>query len=608
LFLNLFVRRPKIFDLMMNIDKTFESAIKHYQTGNLGTAESLCQEILEIQPQNFNALLMLGVIFHESGDYDLAITYTERSLEAYEASAVAHYNLGISYQKKGQPDKAISYYQRALALDSSLVSACYNLGSIFQEKGLSGEALMYYQRALELDPGLADAVNNIGIIFQAKGRPEEAITYYQRAIELDPNLADAYYNLGKVLQEKGEVDDAAAKYEKALQLQPGSAEACNNLGLCLQEKRQFDEALVHFRKAADLDPGFAEAYYNLALYHQDRNLIEKALGYYAKAIELKPDFVDAHWNMACALLLSGNFGRGWREYEWRWKLKEHRGVKISGPQWDGSDISGRTVLLHAEQGFGDAIQFVRYAPLVAERGASVILQCPEELVSLFRRVRGIEKVVADGMRLPRFDLHCPLLSLPLVFGTTLENIPAEIPYITADSQLSRRWRDRLQQDAARLKIGLVWAGRMKAERERRRSCSLELFSSLSHINGITFYSLQKGERAGQANTPPTRVKFVDFTEEIHDFADTAALIDNLDLVISVDTAVAHLAGALGKPVWTLIPYMPDWRWLLARGDSPWYPTMRLFRQPAPGDWEAVINCVDTELRELVARACDRREK
>jgi tetratricopeptide (TPR) repeat protein len=554
---------------------------------------------LKIQPQNFDALLMLGVIFYRTGDYDLAIAYTEKAVQSEPASAAAYYNLGISYQEKGKLYRAVSYYQKALQLDPLLVSACFNLGSVFQEEGRLEEAMRYYQRALELDPTLADATNNMGIILHEKGRIEEAEAHYKMALELDPTLADAYYNLGKLLQEKGRIDESIAYYEKALQLNPDSAEVNNNLGFCLQEKGQSAEALRYFKKALELDPNFAEAYYNLALFHQDRNLIERAIEYYREAIKLNPDFVGAHWNMACALLLSGNFEVGWREYEWRWKLKGHRGYQISRPRWDGSVISGRTILLHAEQGFGDAIQFVRYAPLVAERGGRVILQCPENLAALFKRVHGVERVIADGGQLPEIYLQCPLLSLPLVLGTTLGNIPAEIPYISADPLLALKWEEKLRRDDSRLKIGLVWAGRIKEERERPRSCSLDVFSSLSHIAEIIFYSLQKGEAAVQTRNSPRGMNLIDLTEKINDFSDTAAFIKNLDLIISVDTAVAHLAGALGKPVWTLLPFSPDWRWMLNREDNPWYPTMRLFRQPSPGDWETVIQCVERELENLL---------
>jgi tetratricopeptide (TPR) repeat protein len=552
----------------MNIEKILQSAAAYYQAGNVRQAESLCEEVLKIDPQNTGALFLSGLICQASNAFD----------------------------------QAISFYKKALQLNASLVSAYFNLGSISQEKGRPDEAVAYYQKALELDPTLADAWNAMGIIFQEKGQSEEAITHYRKAISLDPDLADAYYNLGKVFWETGQSDGAITYYQKALRLNPNSAEVYNNLGFCLQEKGDYDKAVTYFQRAIGLNPNFAEAYYNLALHYHDRNLPDEAVGYYRKAIERSPDFVNAHWNMACALLLAGNFDQGWREYEWRWKLKDHCGYTFSSAAWDGPDISGRTILLHAEQGFGDAIQFIRYAPLVAKRGARVVVQCPKELASLLGNVEDVEQVVANGGQLPDFDLQCPLLSLPRVFGTTLETIPVEIPYITADVPFLQKWRDRLHGDGPGFKVGLVWAGRIKAKRERGRSCSLDLFSPLARFDEITFYSLQKGEGAEQAKTPPKDMKLIDYTEEIRDFSDTAAIIEHLNLVISIDTAVSHLAGALGKPVWTLLPFVPDWRWMLDRDDSPWYPTMRLFRQPLPGDWEAVIHAIAGELGRFIHKS------
>ena len=620
----------------ININEALRSAVSFLETGNISQAEFLYKKVIDIQPSNFDALFMLGAIYLQSGNYDMSISYTEMALQSDPANAAAYYNLGMAFQekceldrailyyrraieldpdsalaycnlgavfqKRNEFDRAIPYYKKALELDPLLVKASYNLGSVLQEKGELEKAITFYQKALKLDPSFADAWNTLGSALQEKGQLDEAIGYYRKAIECDPNLMDAYYNIGKVLMEKGQPDEAIDHYQKALQLNPDSSEAHNNLGFSLLEKGQSDEALSHFRKAISLNPNFAEAYYNLALYHQDRNLLHEAILYYEKAIQYRPDFVDAHWNMACALLLSGNIERGWKEYEWRWKLKGHRASNISGPRWDGSDISGQTILLHAEQAFGDTIQFIRYATLVAECGAKVIVQAPKELVRLLGNVHGIEEVVAYGKQLPEFDLHCPLLSLPLVFGTDLGSIPAQIPYINVNASLSQKWRDRLQCDSSRLKIGLVWTGRIKAERERRRSCTPDLFSSLTQFEDTTFYSLHKGEGIQQANALPKDIKLVDYTEELNDFLDTAALAVNLDLIISIDTAVAHLAGALGRPVWTMLPYVPDWRWMLDRRDSPWYPTMRLFRQPSSGNWEAAISDVARELDDLLKRS------
>ena len=307
---------------------------------------------------------------------------------------------------------------------------------------------------------------------------------------------------------------------------------------------------------------------------------------------LSPDNAVFHWNLSLALLLSGNFEEGWKEYEWRQKVKDFPNRIVSQPLWDGSDIAGQTILLQAEQGYGDTIQFIRYASMVAQRGANVIVSCQNELTSLLKKVDGIHHVAGYHEPIPEFDVYCPLLSLPLIFHTTVESIPAHVPYIKPEPSLFQHWRAKIQNHVSRLKIGLVWAGR------EQRSCPLELFTPLAEIHYSTFYSLQKGEAAEQAKNPPEGMKLIDYTEDIHDFSDTAAFIENLDLVISVDTAVAHLAGALGKPVWTLLPFVPDWRWLLNRDDSPWYPTMRLFRQPSPGDWESVIARIAQDLTAI----------
>jgi hypothetical protein len=301
-----------------------------------------------------------------------------------------------------------------------------------------------------------------------------------------------------------------------------------------------------------------------------------------------------------ALLLKGDFKNGWKEYEWRWEAKCFISKKFhfSKPFWDGGDITGRTILLHAEQGLGDTIQFVRYVSLVERMGAKVITACQKELKSLLVKSKLFGTVVSFQDPIPEFDIHCPLMSLPFTLLTSIETIPAEIPYITADSELISRWRERIQPDHS-FKIGVVWSGNPKYKKNRVRSCSLETFSPLAEHNEITFYSLQKGDAAEQAKNPSNNMKLVDLTDEINDFSDTAAFIEHLDFIITVDTAVAHLAGAMGKPVWTLLPFVPDWRWMLDREDSPWYPTMKLFRQTSPGDWDSVIMRIKEELKEFL---------
>lgn len=518
----------------MNINEAIDSAMKCFESGDLRRAALICEEVLKIHPHNAKAFHLLGVIYYQNGAFDLALQNVKESLLLDPANAEAYYNLGNILKEIKRPDEAIACYIKAIQLNPSITHVYMNLGTVLQEKGLFDEAIINYRKALRCDPNNADIYYNLGLVSEEKDQLDEAISYYQKAILLNSDFADAY----------------------------------NNLGILFNKKNQPDSALTCYKKAIELDPHFA----------------------------------DAHWNMSHALLLTGQFQEGWKEYEWRWKVKElyHHSLpqprNFSQPIWDGSDIKGRIILLYAEQGFGDAIQFIRYAPLVAQYGATVIVECPNKLTSLLQNTEGIHKVIAYGDRLPEFDVHCPLLSLPSLFNTTLDNIPAKIPYIIPNPTLIQEWREVINRNDFNFKVGLVWAtDRLPKE----KSCLLETFSSLTLLNDISFYSLQKGEPAIQSKKLPKGMNFFDYTEKINDFSDTAALIMNLDLVISVDTAVAHLAGALGKPVWTLLPFTPDWRWMLNREDSPWYPTMKLFRQPEPGNWNTVIVHIKKEIRVLI---------
>ncbi|MBM4146648.1 MAG: tetratricopeptide repeat protein [Nitrospira sp.] len=439
-----------------------------------------------------------------------------------------------------------------------------------------------------------------GIAFQDKGRLEEAITCYQKAIELNKNLTGAFYNLGVAFQKKGQIDKSILYYEIAIGLNQDFTEAHYNLGIAYKEKALFDEAMICFQRVLQLKPDHSDASYNFGNVYAAKGQFNEAIQCYQRAIELNPDYAEAHWNIALINLLLGNFKEGWKGYEWRWKLKDiisHR--DFSQPIWNGYDINGKTILLHAEQGFGDTIQFIRYAPLVAQRSARVILECQKELVSLLKSVEGIHQVISYEESLPDFNIHCPLLNLPSIFNTTTDNIPAEIPYITADASLIKKWHEKVKHDTSKLKIGLVWAGEKLYKNDFSRSCSFEIFSALNLSDDITWYSLQKGDPSTQVENSLKGINLIDYTDELRDFSDTAALMQNLDLIISVDTAVAHLAGALGKPIWTLLPFVPDWRWMLNREDSPWYPTMRLFRQPSRGDWKSILENVADSLNKFI---------
>ncbi|MGA2443739.1 MAG: tetratricopeptide repeat-containing glycosyltransferase family protein [Tepidisphaeraceae bacterium] len=518
----------------------------------------------------------------------------------------AMHNLAVISLQVGRYDLALDLIRRTIALNPSNPEAHYNLGKALTDMGQLHEGVTSLRQAIRLKPDYAEAHSNLGIALRGLGQFDQAIAAYREAIRLKPGFAEAHNNLGNVLRDVKQLDGAIAACRQAILLKPGYAKAHNNLGNALKDNGQLDEAIAAYRQAIRLDPGYAEAHVNLEIAYRDTGQLDKAIDSCRQAIAIKPDYAEPHFNLALSLLTSGDFQHGWQEYEWRWKCKDFPSP-FAQPQWDGCLLEGRTLLLHTEQGHGDALQFIRYLPLVAERGGKIVIECYAELQRLFQTNTGRCQIVVRGQPLPVFDFHCPLLSLPRVFGTSLANIPKDVPYLHADAEDAGRWQQRLADHSPLVKVGLGWAGRPTHTNDRNRSMKLARLAPLGQAPGARFFSLQKGAAAAEAQTPPPGMELVDWTEELKDFADTAALISNLDLVIAVDTAVVHLAGAMGKPVWTLLPFNSDWRWLLERQDSPWYPTMRcwllerqdspwyptmrLFRQPRIGDWDTVITRV-----------------
>ncbi|MGA8951062.1 MAG: tetratricopeptide repeat protein [Xanthobacteraceae bacterium] len=470
------------------------------------------------------------------------------------------------------------------------------------------EALASCERALAQRPDFAEAHCHRGNALRKLKWPHKALASYDRALSLKPAYAEALSNRGTVLHDLHRFVEALADYDRALALRPGFAEAFSNRGNALQELKRFEEALEDYKRANLLRQNFAEAYSNCGNALRELARFGEALAGFDRAIAIEPELAEAHFNAAICLLLTGDLDRGWKQYEWRWNTEQMHSAKrnFSQPQWTGSgEIAAKTILLHAEQGLGDTLQFCRYAPRVAARGARVILEVQKPLVALMRALSGDIEIIAKGDYLPGFDLHCPLLSLPLAFNTDLETIPGETPYLSADAAKREGWRDRLGPHDKPL-VGLVWAGDPRKQLpnahliDRQRSVAFDMLAPLFDLAECTFVNLQKGEDAvTQLRNSPLCHRVIDWSDDFHDFSDTAALIDNLDLVIAVDTSVAHLAGALGKPLWLLNRYNTCWRWLLNRNDSPWYPTARIFRQNEARNWDSVIVQVRDALRDHV---------
>jgi Tfp pilus assembly protein PilF len=439
------------------------------------------------------------------------------------------------------------------------------------------------------------ALNARGLDHQKAGRHSESIQIFTEALTLSPDSGILHYNLANSLKALREFETALSHYRKSLELGLKIPEVLNNLGVCLRDLKRYNEALDCFKGAVYLDPSFLLAHLNMGFLWLLMEKPSKALAPLQDALKINPHNPDAHWFLAHTFLILGDYEKGWEEYEWRWQKVDSSVPQrvFPEPTWTGEEFKGRTLLVWCEQGFGDTLQFIRFAKPLKEMGGAVILECPESLRGLLRRTQGLDRVVAQGESLPAFDLQCPLLSLPRLLGTTLKTLPAEVPYVEVDPDILTCWNMELA-DAKGGKVGLVWSGNIFPDHNRHRSLDPEMIRPLFQVPGVRFYSLQKGEAASEASKMPV----IDFSSRLTDFAQTAGLMKGLDLVITIDTSVAHLAGALGKEVWTLLPFSPDWRWFLERADSPWYPSMRLFRQPKPGDWKSVIKQIARELKRL----------
>jgi Flp pilus assembly protein TadD len=486
------------------------------------------------------------------------------------------------------------------------VISLFDEGFALHQAGRLADAEKIYYQVLEMQPDHFDSLHLLGVILHQRGNPTQAVRQIDVALKKRPNSSVALNSRGVVLKELKRFEEALASFDRALTLQPNYAEAHSNRGVALYEVKQFEEALASFDRALTLRPDYAEAFFNRGVTLNDLKRFEEALSSYDRALMLRPADAKAHYNEAVCRLLTGDFSRGWQQHEWRWEATSDQKRNFAHPLWLGSDeIIGKTILLHAEQGLGDTIQFCRYVPLVADRAAHVILEVQRPLHELMRTLAGTAQIVSRGDPLPDFDIHCPLLSLPLAFGTRLDTIPSEMPYLGAPESKMSAWRDRLGKHQ-KTRVGLVWAGNPRKELpnanqiDRQRSIQFDRLAPLLQVTDCEFYSLQKGDDAVmQLRDTLLRQQVIDWTDDLHDFADTAALIENLDLIITVDTSVAHLAGALGKPFWLLNRYNTCWRWLLDRDDSPWYPTARLFRQDDTRQWDNVIARVHAALHDFV---------
>lgn len=547
----------------ITIDEALKLAQQHHVAGRLQEAEQLYRQILQQVPNQPDALHLLGILAIQVNRPDVAVELISRAIAIQPNQAGYHSNLAEAHRKMGNLEAAEAECRQAIALN----------------------------------PQLAPAHANLGTILIDRQQPQDAEAALSKALEINPNLPGALSAMTAVSVGLGKIDQAIEHGQRAIAAAPGDAVAHNNLARALELAGDLEQAETHYRRGVELDPQNADVQANLGEIVRQRGDILQAVQWWRKAIAIHPNHSRAGWALALGLLTLGEYDEGWKLYARRFEFGQAAESRreYSVPHWTGQDLTGKTILLYPEQGYGDVIMFSRFVDVLANKGARVLLQAQPEMVGLMKNVQGVSQALGSGEPLPPFDFHQSLLTIPSVIGLRTDTIPATVPYIHVEPAQREAMAKHMAVDSSKRKIGLVWAGRTDSTERGKRPIPLRLLEPILQLPGVTFFSLQLGSAASQLSQVSTSMPIVDLSSHLHDFADTAAAISNLDLLISVDTAAAHLAGAIGAKVWTLLPFAADFRWFLDREDSPWYPTMRLFRQRHRGDWDEVISRVRDEL-------------
>jgi tetratricopeptide (TPR) repeat protein len=559
---------------------------------------------IAIQPDHAEAYNNRGNVLKGLKQLEAAVQSYDQAIALKPDYAEAYNNRGNALKDLRQLAAAVRSYDQAIALKPDYAEAYCNRGNALKELRQFKAAVMSYDQAVDIKPDYAQAYFNRGVALQDINQFAAAIASYDRAIVINPDYVEAYANRGVALQDSGQFEAAVASYDRAILIKPDCVEAYCNRGIALRELSRLDDALENYDRAIALKPDYAEAYGNRGNVLKDLKQFEAAVDNYERAVTIRPEYASAHLGYSLTLLSMGDFRRGWEEYEWRWKSEKLHSKtdkrNFSKPLWLGVEpLQGKTILLYAEQGLGDTLQFCRYAKLVSNLGARVVLEVQPTLLDLLATLDGPAQVLAKGSALPAFDYQCPLFSLPLAFKTDLASIPSARSYIKVNPGKLAQWHIRLGEKH-KLRIGVVWSGNAQHKNDRNRSLALIDLAKLLSVD-YELISLQKEVRVQDEDVLRAHPGIRHFGDELKDFADTAALCELMDVVISVDTSVAHLAAALGKPVWILLPFVPDWRWLLDRQDSPWYPSAKLYRQQKIGDWGDVIERVKADLAVLLTK-------
>jgi len=590
--------RPEFADAHNNLGNALRN------TGRLDEAVASFRTALRIRPGYPEAHNNLAIALRNQGKLDEAIAAYHQALAARPTYAEAHNNLGFALSCCGRLEAAVECYRQAVRLRPDYFEAYFNLANALADMGRLHEAEDAYRRSLAIKPDDPLIRKNLGIALTRQNKVDEAVAEFKTALEVHPRFHEAYNDLAIAYSRQGRYPEAIDAYRQALSIKPDYAEVYNNLGNAMRNTGQFDESIECYRTAIEIRSDYADAHNNLGIAYAEAARFDEAVASYSECIRLHPNHVDAHMNRALTWLRKGDYAQGWAEYEWRWKKRSLTNRPLTEPLWNGFPLKGRRILLITEQGFGDSIQFVRYCPVLKAQGATVILECPERLVKLLSRCPGIDHLVAQGQPLPPYDVYAPLLTIPGLVGTSPESAPAAVPYLHMEPDLVERWRSELAGIEG-FKVGINWQGNPEYAGDRHRSIPLKHFEALARIPGVRLISLQKNHGVEQLKEHGDRLGIIDLGAKLdlgdNPFLDTAAAMLNLDLFITSDTAVVHLAGALGVPTWMALSTAADWRWMTGRDDNPWYPKLRLFRQDDFMVWEPVFSRIAEELGRVRPR-------
>lgn len=567
------------------------AAMDDQRRGEFAAAEVKYRAIVAARPELWDAAYLHGTALMQLGRFAEAIEVFRRLVQVRPDLPDVQNNLGVAYQALGDWDRAAVAYQAALNLRGDFDRACFNLGRLAEQRGLFADAENWYRRAAELKPADANYWFHLAGALGKQNKWDEAERVLRQTVEADPENLDHRVNLAYALIQRERLEEAAEIYQHVLARRPDYHEVHSNLAFVRERQGRFDEALAAAQRAIELRPDYAEAFNNLGMILRSLHRLDEACRAFRNALERQPDFALGEFNLGTTLLLAGDYAAGWSGYRQHGRIGGTAAAAPGLPEWDGRPIPGKRLLVYADQGFGDTIQFARFLPLCRDQSeARIVFSCQPPLLGLFAGLAGVDELLGRGTPGPECDIQVALASLPRLLGVTIESAATGGPYLRPPSELRPELADRLRRGPAdALRVGLVWQGNRQQTRDVVRSCPLEKLLPLLKSEAATFFSLQT-EEIGRRSIAELHLeeRLIDLGVALRDFRETAAVVERLDLVITVDTGTAHLAGALGRPVWTMLCHTPDWRWHLSRRDSPWYPTMRLFRQPRWGDWDSVV--------------------